>query len=352
MNTKKLLKVTGVTLLVLLVVGLTIFGIGAWKIFGDKVKAAQTVHAIDDNLYYLEYHGDYGFDDFLQQGGASSDAEMAQYIATFLSGGFMAEANVNLAAAPFACSALSATHENEVLFGRNFDFTPSCQGIILHTIPENGYESFATCNLNFLGFGEDWKPEGMPNQFMALAAIYVPLDGINEKGLCVADLICGDAEETHQQTERADLTTVSAIRLLLDKAANVKEAIELLKQYDMHSSIGTSHHLALADEGGESVVVEWVNNKMIVTPTKVVTNHYLSAGEKFGVGNEESHKRYATLLEAQQGVTKQEELKNIMQNVSYEEYTQWSIIYNQSNKSFDFYWQRDFTTPHRFAINK
>ena len=48
-------------------------------------------------------------------------------------------------------------------------------------------------------------------------------------------------EETHQQTEKPDLTTTTAIRLLLDQAANVDEAVALLGQYDMNSSIGSSH---------------------------------------------------------------------------------------------------------------
>lgn len=105
-------------------------------------------------------------------------------------------------------------------------------------------------------------------------------------------MISGDIAVTNQNTEKTDLTIVSAIRLLLDKAATVDEAIELLKQYDMNSSIGTSHHLAISDARGRSVVVEYINNEMIVTETNVITNHYLSQGEKFGVGTEESHYRY------------------------------------------------------------
>ena len=55
-----------------------------------------------------------------------------------------------------------------------------------------------------------------------VAAIYVTLDGMNEKGLMVADLMAGDKEQTNQQTEKPDLTTTTAIRLLLDKAATVE----------------------------------------------------------------------------------------------------------------------------------
>ena len=238
------------------------------------------------------------------------------------------------------------------LMGRNFDWE-KCNAIIVHTVPDNGYESISTCNIEFLGFGEGWKPEGMVNQYMALAAIYVPLDGMNEKGLCVADLINGDEEETHQQSGKADLTTVSAIRLLLDKAATVDEAIALLSKYDMNSSIGTAHHLAVSDADGNSVVVEYVNNEMVVTKTPIVTNHYLSDGEKFGIGNEESHKRYDTLLSIWQnngGIMEAETLQEVMEVVSYPDITQWSIIYDKTNRTVDFYWQRQYDAVHHFEI--
>ena len=59
--------------------------------------------------------------------------------------------------------------------------------------------------------------------FVALAAAYVPLDGMNEKGLCVADLIELDGDTAAVDTEKPDLTIVGAIRLILDYAASVDE---------------------------------------------------------------------------------------------------------------------------------
>lgn len=73
------------------------------------------------------------------------------------------------------------SHDGAALFGRNFDWE-ECDKMLVHTIPQNGYESIATCNLDFLGFGEDWKPDGsMGDKFMALASVYAILDGMNEK---------------------------------------------------------------------------------------------------------------------------------------------------------------------------
>ena len=71
--------------------------------------------------------------------------------------------------------------------------------------------------------------------------------------------MAGDDEETHQRSDKPDLTTTTAIRLLLDRAADVDEAVALLGQYDMNSSIGSAHHLSIADASGRSVVVEYVN---------------------------------------------------------------------------------------------
>lgn len=333
-------------ILAILLVGLLIILVGAWSMFGQKVKAAQSVEKLEEGLYYMEYEGDYGFDTFLEKGGASSEAAIVEYITSFLSNGFM-KSSPHPVPQNFGCSTLTVNS----LMGRNFDWggTNGC-AIIVHTKPENGYESYSTNWLDFLGFGQNWKPEGFANQYMALASIYVPLDGINEKGLCVADLINGDDEQTHQQTDKTDLTTNTAIRLLLDKAATVDEAIALLEQYDMNSAIGMSHHLSISDATGRSVVVEYISGEMIVTETPAVTNHYLSAGEKHGIGNSESLARMEKLLEMSTSIDCAEDMCSTLEAASYPNETRWSIVYDMDTKSFDFYWNRQFDTPHHFEI--
>ncbi len=328
---------------------------GAWSMFGEKITAAKSVKKLNDKLYWMEFLGDYGFDGYLAQGGASSESEMAQYIITFLSNGFVKTKSIEIPK-KFGCSTLVSENES-VVMGRNYDWEgKKSQAMIIHTKPQNGYESYSTCGLDFLGFGEAWKPEGMKNQYMALAAVYVPLDGMNEKGLCVADLICGEElEETHQTGKEGNLTTTSAIRLLLDRAANVEEAIWLLSQYNMHSSVGLPHHLAIADASGKSVVAEYVNHELIVTETDIVTNHYLSVGDKFGMGNAESHKRFEKLQEMQEQANhmiSQKQMKECMAAVSYENITQWSIVYDMKAAALDFYWQREYDNPYHFEMRE
>lgn len=224
------------------------------------------------------------------------------------------------------------------------------------TRPKDGYESVSTCCLDFLGFGENYSPDGsMMHRMQTLAAIYVPLDGMNEKGLVVADLMAGDKEATHQDTEKPDLTT-TAIRLLLDKAADVDEAIALLGQYDMNSSIGAAHHFSIADASGKSVVVEYVDGEMLVTETKVVTNHYLSDCEKQGVGSEQSHIRFDTLF-AYSGPADELAVRDLLESVAQKNYpqteggyekTMWSIVYCPLGRCADFYFAENY--EHHYGL--
>lgn len=349
----------------------------AYGMFREKLQAAGSVQKIgvlqtesmaeetaEHGIYEMEYQGDYGFDKFLEQGGAANSDEMAEYIISFLSGGFYKEGSDKAGSAetePFGCSTLSVENEKgEQLFGRNYDWEP-CDTMIVHTVPAAGYESYSTTCLDFLGFGEDWKPEGFANQYMALAAVYVPLDGMNEKGLCVADLMAGDDEETHQQTDKKNLTTTSAIRLLLDHAATVEEAVTLLNQYDMNSDIRTAHHLSISDAEGNSVVVEYVDGQMQVTDTPVVTNHYLTAGEHFGIGSEQSHTRYDTLvsnLEKCQGTMNLDGVKQNLSEVAQsnfageDEMTVWSIVYDKTNLTLTSYFGEDYASAYSYKIEK
>ena len=329
---------------------------GAWVLFGTFVKAANSIEKLEDGLYAMEYIGDYGFDEFLAQGGAVSDSAVAEYLVCYLSHGFY---TIEADAQPgeFGCSTICARDAGgTVYFGRNYDWE-ECRAIIVHTRPDDGYESISTCCPDFLGFGEDYSPDGtMMERMQTLAAVYVPLDGMNEKGLMVADLMAGDKEQTHQQTGKPALTTTTAIRLLLDKAATVEEAVELLRQYDMNSSMGSAHHLSIADADGNSVVVEYVSGEMLVTHTKVVTNHYLSDCAKKGVGSEQSHLRFNTLVgytapadaEDTRDMLESVAQKNYPQQEDAREKTMWSIVYCPKERRADFYFAENY--GHRYGL--
>ena len=346
--------------LLIIVILLVTLLVAVWIMFGTKIQAAMTIGLLSDGLWSMEYRGDYGFDEFLSKGGASSDLEMGNYLASYLSNGFW-KPDTSTEGGNYGCSTLSVkSPDGAPLFGRNFDWE-KCYTIVIHTVPENGYESVSTCSLDFLGLGEGWKPDGsLGDRFMALAAVYVPLDGMNEKGLCVADLIVSHGKVVDQDTEKPDLTTTSGLRLLLDKAADVDEALNLLKDYDMHFSIGTAHHFSISDATGRSVVVEWIDGNMVVVDTPVVTNYYLYNDDGTS-GSPQSYIRFDILSKLRQdkgGVMTSDEVRDALSSVAQSKFpgenggenTCWSIVYDQQNATAFFYNTEDWEHPYTLGL--
>ena len=351
---KKVLKITLLSVLGLVIVA----GVFVWMEFGALIKSANSCVKLDDGLYYMEYKGDDGFDGLMAKGGFEKADDMVGYIIEFLSKGHY-KPEVETSKEPYGCSALTVkTPDGSVMMGRNFDF-PSAIGVIMHCIPDKGYETITTFNVEFYQFGEEFKPEGFKNQYMCLAGLFVALDGINEKGLAIADLMAGDSIETHQRTSKPDLTTTAAISYMLKNAANVDEALKLLEGIDMHSDIGTAHHYAMADISGRSVVVEYVDNKMVVTESPAVANHYLCE-QKLNVGLTEGDDRYDRLcqrFDQTQGVMSEKQLTDAIATVSQPQRkgflgTAWTMVMDLSHPSVTYYSLRHFNKPFHFALSR
>ena len=352
---KKVLKIALLSILALVVVA----GVLMWMEFCPLLNGAMSCEKLDDGLYYMEYKGDDGFDELMKRGGFEKSDQLANYAIEFLSKGHV-KLKTETEKSDYGCSALTvSTPDNGILMGRNFDF-PSALGVILHTIPDRGYETITTFNVEFYGFGKNFKPEGFKNQYMCLTGLFVALDGINEKGLAIADLMAGDTIETHQHTSKPDLTTTAAISYMLKNAANVTEAIELLKGIDMHSDIGSAHHYAMADASGKSVVVEYVDKKMVVVESPAAANHYLCE-EKLNVGLEEGDNRYASLCERFDqtgGVMSEEQLTEAIKVVSQPEIkgkflgTAWTMIMDLTHPSVTYYSRRHFDKPFHFELSQ
>lgn len=326
----------------------------ALYLFWPVIRSAASVKRLEDGLYFMEYRGDYGLDGFLDQGGESSDMAVADFVIGRLFHGLI---DLGLKGGPFGCSALSVSaSDGGRLFGRNFDWG-ACTTLIARTQPKNGYASISTVNMDFLSPGLNLSENAFV-RLMSAAAPYAPLDGMNEKGLCVAVLMIEDRPGFDQNSEKPDLTTTTAVRLLLDKAADVDEALALLGQYDLHSSAGMMVHFAIADAAGRSVAVEYIDNKMSVVETPVATNFYLTPGEKYGIGTEESHRRYEILMETLPSSMSIDEVRDAMERVSKHNFdsvfasTEWSIIFDQSSGEAQYYHRENFTKAYSFSVRR
>ena len=320
----------------------------------DIITPASQIISLEDGLATVKYTGDYGFSLFLDQGGATSDSEVMDFLKNHL---FSAISGLLYSGDVFGCSTLSVkSSEGGYLFGRNFDWN-QCNALVVSSEPKEGYSSLTTVNMDFIDAGAGMDIEQFPDEMKTIAALYAPLDGMNEKGLCVSVNMIQDSATIEQDTGKPDLTTTTAVRLLLDQAADVEEALDLLKQYDLHASMGMMVHFALADAEGRSVVVEYIGNEMAVTDTPVVTNFYLAPGEKNGVGTEQSHTRYEILtkqLEKEKTMDMQG-VRDALDSVSKDNFgefesTEWSIVFNQVSGLVQYYHRENYEKAYSFQV--
>lgn len=321
-----------------------------------EVEPTEKITVLKDGFSTVSFKGNYGFDRFLAQGGALSDTDVIEFLTKYL----LSDASeLSFKQNAFGCSTIAVEGENgERVFGRNFDWN-KCEAMVVLSKPENGYQSISTVNLDFIQQGAKGVT-GLAlksEKILTIAALYAPLDGMNEKGFCVSVNMIQDSDTIEQNTEKPDITTTTAIRLLLDKATNVEEAITLLEQYDMHASMGMMVHFALSDADGNSVVVEYVNNEMVITDTPIVTNFYLAESTKKGIGTEQSHVRYNILMDYFNKNKKMSviDVKEALDSVSKDNFnefesTEWSIVFNQQNGEVRYYHRENYKNAYLFRL--
>ncbi len=323
---KKLLYVAGAALAVA-VVALVITLI-------PKLKTMSKVEKAADGLYTMEYLHDYNCDGYLSADISSIDEALDWVLKEQLY-------NLPITFDPenFGCSAFSAkTPEGDCLFGRNFDYY-STDTLLVHTSPENGYDSYTTVDLDFFGIGGENSigSDSAAAKFIMLLAPYISMDGFNEKGLGVGSLELGGIDEVHQDNGKPDMLFFSSIRGILDKCATVDEAIEFLGSYDIHTELGNSYHLFITDLSGKSVVVEWLGNEMIVTESSLVTNFMLCENDYTW----EECRRFNTInsrLTETNGVLTADEAMQLLSDAAYngkKTKSEWSCVYNLSDYSVD-----------------
>ena len=161
------------------------------------------------------------------------------------------------------CSSFTAvTESGDRLFARNYDFdkTNVCLTIC---DPGNGrHKSFSTVDLNFVGMDPEEDVEGLMNKITCLAAPFTPLDGINDAGLSCGIYMSYQGTENaatdERNAEKGNITSTTMLRMVLDYASTVEEAVDLIKKYNLHDSANTSFHYMIADATGKSAILEWV----------------------------------------------------------------------------------------------
>ena len=359
------MKKKTIKIIIAAVVAVLLFTIGTMLfIFRGEIKTIFALEADTENgIYNIDYAADYKLDQLLEEGGVNNEDELAQYILKIMLKGL--PINIEYEVPELACSTFIAeTPEKGYIFGRNLDNQVTDLAVV-KTAPKNGYKSVSVVNLSFLGYNETYTPEAVLDRIVTLGVPYFPLDGINEMGLAVGVLQL-QAPPTNQQTDKVDIGTTLAIRYLLDKAASVSEAVELLASVDMHASANGCYHLQIVDAFGSSVVVSYVNNEMVVTEKEgnyqAATNFYLhDVPFEYEKQGEDRYEKLIETLSKKNGVLTAEEGMDLLCYVSMEGTppdeegrvysTQWSSIYDLTNPTLILCADRDYDNPITYTVD-
>ena len=330
-------------------------------VFRNELRSLASIQKLDDHpLSRMTYYSDYGFDEFLKTG-TTSDDKLAGFIVKRLLHGFPINLKLDLSfPEDGGCTVFVVKNEKgEVLYCRNYDFlyTPAMQ---LFTSPDNGYSSVSTIQLDVLGYTKSSYPTGLNiNSFVALGTPYMPWDGMNEKGLAIGLLAVPEAQGPVDN--KITLSTTTIIRLVLDKASTVQEAIGLMKQYNVYFSADIYCHFLIADRNGDSALVEYWDGelKTVTTPDdyQVASNFIAYDGLNIGEGFTE-FERYETVqntIKENGGCLTEQQVIDLLVEVGiYDgdiDKLQWTVIYNLTTGTGKIYANRNTDNINSFELS-
>ena len=242
------MKKTGKVLLTIFasIFGIILLGIAIFAFtFRNELSAISSIKLIkapqrdllQGGVYEMTFKGNYYFEDFIKSGGAKTDRELSDFVSRKITKGLV---KMNLNTGKIGCSVFTAKGNKK------------------------RHSSISTVNLTFFGIPFDKDVDPFASKIFCLMAPYCPLDGINDAGVSfgVLESYQGPGNgsiSTNQNTELPDITTGAFMRMILDYADSIEDAVEIAQKYDMHDSNRASFHYMVTDKSGRSAILEWVN---------------------------------------------------------------------------------------------
>jgi hypothetical protein len=258
---------------------------------------------------------------------------------------------------PWACSLFAALAEPEArLFGRNFDweFSPA---LLLFNHPPDGYASVSMVDIAYLGYRDEASANLTDRPLGELVPLLdspqLPFDGLNEAGLAIG-MAAVPSGYAQIDPARPTVDSVGIIRLVLDQAGTVAEAVELMRSTNVDFEGQESLHYLLADATGDAALVEYVAGEFRVlrsdVPWHQATNFVVSDVEAPGG----RCARYDTITErlvAGGGVLDFGEALQLLQDVA-QPHTQWSLVYGISTGEILVAMGRNSERVHTFSLDR
>lgn len=355
--------------LLLIVFGLLLLLVGGVAaIYYTRLGSVSTIKKISAyadgyNLYSMDVQYEYDLDEIIQAN-VDSDQEVFDIIVKKA----LPYLPIQVSVPSFGCTAFRMVGtDDQQRMGRNYDFRYDTSAMLVHCSPKDGYKSVAFAALDNVSAND---PEsGIKSKLAALTSPFICLDGMNEKGVSIAVLVV-DSEPVHQNTDKGNIFTTLAIRLVLDRAATTEEAVQLLKNYDMIATSGKDYHFYVNDASGDGRILEYdcesETRELVATPIDVATNFYALYADKvlpnqkngiYGHGKE----RYEAVLDvfdaqkdAMTNDTAWDALKATAQTADggLTSNTQWSIVFNNTDLTAQIVLRRNWSDVFTYRLQE
>ena len=161
---------------------------------------------------------------------------------------------------------------------------------------------------------------------------WLPAIGSRRAGELNVGCLAVPDDQPGSDPSKGTVGSLMAMRLLLDHARDVGEAIALLEQYNLDFEEGPHLHYLIGDAQGDSAVVEFMSGQMHVVrktePWQVVTNFPVSSQPLRQSDSEcwRYNRAYGALQAAEGSVTEPEAMRVL--DRSSQRSTMWSVVYD------------------------
>ena len=333
----------------------------------DHVRSLWSFQRIPNtNMYCMDYYSSYNIEEIREKGIDVTDIE-GSLIRVFFpdllvplvteieesDGPHVAVRSGRTLA--YRCSTASfRTEGGQVYFGRNFDWAHDpCLILRIHGRDVNS--SVAILDLHYLDLDQaKLESPALMDRVRLLFAPYVVMDGMNEYGVAVSEMASG--AEVPYDSEKPNITNSLAMRLILDYARNTDEAVELLREYNIHFPVITCHFM-VADASGTSVIVEFIDGEMRTLSSEhcwqVCTNKPVfgrSESEKDGACDR--YRKASDRLMQLGGEIDLDGLGQVMASVSVEDWTMWTSLYDLTSGEFRVAYRGHFDEPYADRLTR
>ncbi|HVE30862.1 MAG TPA: carcinine hydrolase/isopenicillin-N N-acyltransferase family protein [Mycobacteriales bacterium] len=256
---------------------------------------------------------------------------------------------------PFGCTVFLAGDPARPVLGRNFDWDPN-PALILHTNPPGGTATTSVVDISYLGYDRAHladldTPAG---RRALLRAPLLPFDGMNEHGLAVGMA----AEETAVATRRPGRALVGSVRimrLVLEHARTVRQAVAVLGAYDLDFNGGPPLHYFVADATGASAIVEFVGGRFTVIPRgdqpwQVMVNFQQATSTEASRRADRRWRTATARLAAARGRLDPRQVLGLLADVR-QGHTQWSVAYDLKGRRAYVVVDQDYRTVRQFQVD-